>query len=103
MASITSSVKSSEGILVNLKGASQMEGEHMFDFVVDTTNDTWIPWAKQHHLTDVSIRYDIEREFATGFLHIDNEIENFIQVCPKEMLDKLYNPISLKPVIKEVS
>ena len=74
---ITSSVKSSEGILVNLKGASQMEGEHMFDFVVDTTNDTWIPWAKQHHLTDVSIRYDIEREFATGFLHIDNEIENF--------------------------
>jgi glutamate synthase (NADPH/NADH) large chain len=33
----------------------------------------------------------------------DNEINNFIQVCPKEMLDKLKNPISLKKVIKEVS
>jgi glutamate synthase (NADPH/NADH) large chain len=31
------------------------------------------------------------------------ELNNFIQVCPKEMLDKLSNPISLKPVIKEVS
>jgi glutamate synthase (NADPH/NADH) large chain len=31
------------------------------------------------------------------------ELNNFIQVCPKEMLDKLSNPISHKPVIKEVS
>ena len=54
-----------------------MEGEHTFDIVVDTTQDTWIPWAIQHNLTDVSIRYEIEREFATGFLHIDTEIENF--------------------------
>ena len=37
---------------------------------------------------------------------IDNyeeEIQNFIQVCPKEMLDKLEHPISLDPKIKEVS
>ncbi|MDC0125037.1 glutamate synthase large subunit [Candidatus Pelagibacter sp.] len=33
----------------------------------------------------------------------NEELMNFIQVCPKEMLDKLSNPISLKPVIKEVS
>ena len=33
----------------------------------------------------------------------DEEIKNFIQVCPKEMLDKLSNPISNKPFIKEVS
>ena len=33
----------------------------------------------------------------------DEELKNFLQVCPKEMLDKLINPISLKPVIKEVS
>ena len=33
----------------------------------------------------------------------DEEIFNFIQVCPKEMIDKLKNPISLKPLIKEVS
>ena len=32
-----------------------------------------------------------------------NEILNFVQVCPKEMIDKLENPISLKPMIKEVS
>jgi glutamate synthase (NADPH/NADH) large chain len=33
----------------------------------------------------------------------DEELKNFIQVCPKEMLDKLSNPISNKPFIKEVS
>jgi len=33
----------------------------------------------------------------------DEELKNFIQVCPKEMLDKLSNPISHKPAIKEVS
>jgi glutamate synthase (NADPH/NADH) large chain len=32
----------------------------------------------------------------------DEELKNFVQVCPKEMLDKLSNPISHKPVIKEV-
>ena len=76
-ARITSSIRSQQGILVNIKGASQMEGEHTFDIVVDTTQDTWIPWAIQHNLTDVSIRYEVEREFATGFLHIDTEIESF--------------------------
>ena len=30
------------------------------------------------------------------------EKNNFVQVCPKEMLDKLENPISLKPIIKKV-
>ncbi len=32
-----------------------------------------------------------------------NEISNFVQVCPKEMINKLENPITLKPMIKEVS
>ena len=31
------------------------------------------------------------------------EIKNFVQVCPKEMLDKLEIPLSLKKIIKEVS
>ena len=35
--------------------------------------------------------------------NFNQEIENFIQVCPKEMLDKLSNPITLKKTIKEVS
>ena len=31
------------------------------------------------------------------------ELDNFVQVCPKEMLDKLDNPITLKPSTKAVS
>ncbi len=33
----------------------------------------------------------------------ENELSNFKQVCPIEMLDKLDNPITLKPIIKKVS
>ena len=32
-----------------------------------------------------------------------NEINNFFQVCPKEMINKLKNPITYNPIIKEVS
>ena len=35
--------------------------------------------------------------------NFDKEIINFIQVCPKEMLDKLENPITLKPAVSKVS
>ena len=31
--------------------------------------------------------------------NFDNELRNFKQVCPKEMLDKLSNPISVKKKI----
>ena len=37
------------------------------------------------------------------YQNFDKEIMNFIQVCPKEMLDKLKNPISFKSNIKKVS
>ena len=30
-----------------------------------------------------------------------NELKNFVQVCPKEMLDKLQNPLSLKTKISK--
>jgi len=33
--------------------------------------------------------------------NFNKEIENFYQVCPKEMLDKLLNPISLKKIISK--
>ena len=36
-------------------------------------------------------------------LNFNQEIKNFIQVCPKEMIHKLENPITLKSKIKEVS
>jgi glutamate synthase (NADPH/NADH) large chain len=35
--------------------------------------------------------------------NFENEINNFFQVCPKEMIDKLENPINRKPIVKEVS
>ncbi|MBD1164210.1 glutamate synthase large subunit [Pelagibacterales bacterium SAG-MED13] len=35
--------------------------------------------------------------------NFDREINNFVQICPKEMLDKLKNPLSLNSKIKEVS
>ena len=43
---------------------------------------------------------NLSREILRNF---DKEISNFVQICPKEMIDKLKNPISLKPIIKEVS
>ena len=35
--------------------------------------------------------------------NFDDEIKNFIQVCPKEMLDKIHNPITLKPTTQAAS
>ena len=35
--------------------------------------------------------------------NFDEEKENFVQVCPKEMINKLVNPITIKSKIKEVS
>ena len=35
--------------------------------------------------------------------NFNDEVKNFIQVCPKEMLNKLKNPISFKSKIKQVS
>ena len=35
--------------------------------------------------------------------NFDNEIKNFIQVCPKEMIDKLQNPLTLNPKAKVAS
>ena len=52
----------------------------------------------------------IEHSNETGSLvskniisNFENEIKNFVQICPKEMLDKLENPITLKTKVKEVS
>jgi glutamate synthase (NADPH/NADH) large chain len=42
---------------------------------------------------------DLSKKIIKNF---NEEIRNFIQVCPKEMLDKLKNPISLNSNIKEV-
>jgi glutamate synthase (NADPH/NADH) large chain len=41
----------------------------------------------------------LSKSIITNF---EKEIKNFVQVCPKEMLDKLENPITFKKTIKEV-
>ena len=35
--------------------------------------------------------------------NFDEEIKNFIQVCPKEMINKLKNPVTFNSKIKNVS
>jgi glutamate synthase (NADPH/NADH) large chain len=35
--------------------------------------------------------------------NFDNEVVNFVQVCPREMINKLENPITFKSIVKEVS
>ena len=42
----------------------------------------------------------IAKEILNNF---DSELKNFKQICPIEMLDKLDNPITLKPTVKKVS
>jgi len=63
--------------------------------------DYWINYLKalieEHYLETDS---NLSKKLIENF---DDEISNFIQVCPKEMLDKISNPISLKPIISEVS
>jgi glutamate synthase (NADPH/NADH) large chain len=61
----------------------------------------WINYLKdliKEHFNETNS--NLSKKIIENF---DKEILNFIQVCPKEMLDKLENPISLKPIIKEVS
>jgi glutamate synthase (NADPH/NADH) large chain len=63
--------------------------------------DYWINYLKnlvQEHYEETNSSFS--KKIIENF---DKEISYFIQVCPKEMIDKLKNPISLKPIIKEVS
>ena len=53
--------------------------------------------VSEHHTETDSI---VSKTIIENF---DEELFNFIQVCPKEMLNKLKNPITLKSDIKEVS
>ena len=51
---------------------------------------------EHHNETRSTLSGDIIENF-------NDEIKNFVQVCPKEMLNKLKNPITLKNNIKAVS
>ena len=61
----------------------------------------WINYLKdlvKEHFEQTNSK--ISKNIIENFKH---EVFNFLQVCPKEMLDKLNNPITQKPFVKEVS
>jgi glutamate synthase (NADPH/NADH) large chain len=58
------------------------------------------------HLKSLIKEHYYETNSSLSKKIIDNynhEISNFFQVCPKEMINKLKNPITNNPIIKEVS
>ena len=75
---IVSSTKLESGVYsVDLIGAGQKNGIVEYDRVIDTTQDTWIPWAKSHNISDVSNTYLVEREPATGYVHLQSNTSEF--------------------------
>lgn len=62
---------------VNLAGAGQQNGVFEYNKIIDTTQDTWIPWATPHNLSISSIRYDVERKEAIGYVHLRSESNEF--------------------------
>lgn len=62
---------------VEFIGAGQQNGVFGYDEVVDTTQDTWIPWAKPHNISDASNTYHVERESAIGYVHLQSNTGDF--------------------------
>ncbi len=61
----------------------------------------WIEYLRkliQEHAIETNST--ISKKIVENF---ENEINNFVQVCPKEMLDKLENPISNKKLVGQAS
>jgi len=83
--------------------------ENQFDKKVNPESVVWqTPETKfwiehlrkliQEHAIDTNST--ISKKIVENF---ENEINNFVQVCPKEMLDKLENPISNKKLVGQAS
>ena len=102
-------------ILGNIGGnfAAGMTGGMAFVYDPNSTfenyvNPTSVIWQKpetkfwKERLKKLLEEYTFETKSKISKTILDNfskELENFKQVCPLEMLDKLENPISLKPKI----
>ena len=75
---IVSSVQDNNGVFsVELTGAGQQNGMFEYDIVIDTTQDTWIPWAKPHNISEASNIYHAEREKAIGYVHLQSSTGDF--------------------------
>ena len=63
----------------------------------------WLSWAI--FLEQLIFEHSEETNSAFSRKILKNfkkEVKNFVQVCPKEMIEKLENPISLRGSIKQV-
>ncbi|MGB1365609.1 MAG: hypothetical protein ACPH9F_06180 [Candidatus Poseidoniaceae archaeon] len=75
---VLSSTETNEGyFIVDFVGAGQQKGIVHYDKVIDTTQDTWIPWATPHHLSNTTSTYDVERQEATGYVHLQSQTNEF--------------------------
>ncbi len=83
--------------------------ENQFDKKVNPESVVWqTPETKFwiEHLRKLIEEHAIETNSTISkkiVENFENEINNFIQVCPKEMLDKLENPISNKKLVGQAS
>ncbi len=83
--------------------------ENQFDKKVNPESVVWqTPETKfwVEHLRKLIQEHAIETNSTISkkiVENFENEINNFVQVCPKEMLDKLENPISNKKLIGQAS
>ena len=62
---------------VEFVGAGQVNGTKQYQHLIDATQDTWIPWATPHQITKPSSQYNVERQEATGFVHLDTSTSDF--------------------------
>lgn len=62
---------------VDLAGAGQQNGVLEYHKIIDTTQDTWIPWATPHNLSTSSLMYDVERKEAIGYVHLRSQSNEF--------------------------
>jgi glutamate synthase (NADPH/NADH) large chain len=83
--------------------------ENSFENFVNPSSIIWQPVETEHwknFLKENLKKFVTETNssFANKIINdYENELKYFKQVCPIEMLDKLDNPITLKPTIKKVS
>lgn len=75
---ILSSTETDDGLFsVDFVGAGQQNGITHYDKVIDTTQDTWIPWAASHNLFNTTSTYVVERQEATGYVHLQSQANEF--------------------------
>ena len=83
--------------------------ENQFDKKVNPESVVWqTPETKFwiEHLRKLIQEHAIETNSTISkkiVENFENEINNFVQICPKEMLDKLENPISNKKLVGQAS